>query len=632
MRDDMVLARYLSLQRDIAIVLMAAVTGMASQMLVLKGLVHWGWSTLMPMVMMALSLIVFFYWVTHNPKVVNIDDIRKRLHYFSYLLILAGFITALGNLHLFSITTGFNRYFIIFQTVLYGFCFAFILNKIGIAAYIYNLLIIPSVVVYILNAQIENAFPLALLITIFECGMLLAMGGSNMVFDSLINARYETQTVLDENKRIANHDPLTNLPNRRQFFINVNHQLDLAKESGRPLAVGIVDLDNFKPINDSYGHAIGDQVLIEISKRLSSIKSEHICYYRLGGDEFSFHFTPDSDLKTFKSLGREVNHLISQPLRVDGLILKLSASIGVSIYSDMDETAQTLYEQADFALYHAKKNGPGMLEVFSNQHKEEKIYIGKVDQALRLADIDMEIYPLFQPIVNIRNGSTYAFEALARWENPSLGDVPPSIFIPVSESLGMIGEITLSLFKKSISAMQYWPETINLSFNLSAFDITNQNTIRELSNIVLNSNISPSRILFEITETALLRNFSIARENIQNLRAIGARIALDDFGTGYSSLSHVQLLPLDKIKIDRSFISDIHTNPTSQNIVKSIISLCNGMQINCVAEGAENMIQIEKLRDMGCYLIQGYVWSKPLPQSHINYYLQTINRRAVLFT
>lgn len=621
-RDDVVFARYHALQRDIAIVVLAAVAAMATQILVLKNLIHWGWSILMPLIMMSLGLFVFFYWLAHRRDTPEITVIRWRLRALSVMLVIAGVLTALGNIHLFNLTEGINRYFIIFQSSLYGFCFAFILNKIGPAAYIYNLLIIPSVIFYILYAKVEHAIPLAILLGVFEVGMLLAMRGSNQVFDNLINARFETQQMVDENIRIANHDALTNLPNRRKFFISVNEQLDTAKREGSSLAVGIIDLDNFKPINDAYGHHVGDLVLVEVAKRLSSINSETISYYRLGGDEFAFHLSPENREDNFQALGRKINYLISQPLRIDGLVLRLTVSIGVSILEDVQDTAQMLYEQSDFALYHAKRTGGGQLELFANRHLQEKLYLNKIDQSLRAADIEAEFYPLFHPIIDVSTGEVRAFESLARWNNSELKSVPPSLFIPVAESLGMIGEITKQLFKKSIVAMRNWPENIRLSFNLSAFDIANKTLVREISNALVNSDIEPSRFVFEITETALLKDFKTVREHIEQLRLTGARIALDDFGTGYSSLSHVQNMPLDKIKIDRSFIRDIETNGTSQTIVKSILALCRGMGIECVAEGAETESQIRFLYALGCTNIQGFFYSEPLHQDQVAQFIK----------
>lgn len=618
-RNDLVLARYYALLRDIPVVIMAAVSAMATQIMVFKDNVHWKWSIAMPLIMMGLGVFVFFYWLAHRNDTPTIKTIRFRLNGFSFLLVLAGLITVLGNLHLFGLTEGYSRYFIIFQTTLYGFCFAFILNKIGLAAYLYNLLIIPSVIFYLFYAHIEYALPLALMISIFEVGMLMTMNASANVFDSLVNAKYETQKLVDENRRLANHDFLTNLANRRLFFLRVEEQLENAKLYGQSFAVGIVDLDNFKPVNDAYGHHIGDLVLVEVARRLSLLLPEILSFYRLGGDEFAFHlYGSQQDLQL---IGHEINRAISEPIGIDGIIITLSASIGIATYPETRDSAQALYEHADFALYQAKRAGKAQLEVFSNIHQKQRLLQNQIDQALRNAEIEAEFYPVFHPIVDSHAGITTGFECLTRWRSPELKNVSPAQFIPVAESLGIISNLTIHMFRKSLEAMEKWPGQLSMSLNLSAYDITNQSVIMQLIKELSQSAVNPGRCIFEITETALVKDYSTAKENIELLRASGVKIALDDFGTGYSSLSHVQHLPFDKLKIDRSFISGIETNLTSQTIVRSILALCQGMQIECVAEGAETESQVRFLHGLGCSMVQGFFYSQPLLENQVKTFL-----------
>jgi diguanylate cyclase (GGDEF)-like protein len=411
------------------------------------------------------------------------------------------------------------------------------------------------------------------------------------------------------------------LPNRRQFFLHVEQQLARAKKTAEPFAVGIIDLDNFKPVNDVYGHHTGDLVLREVGERLARVKIAGVQFYRLGGDEFAFEIVTDAQNAILKQVGKEINRIISQPMNVDGILINIKASIGACVFSNTKDTAQELYEHADFALYHMKRTGRGNMEIYSKTLEEERQHLHKVDQALRVADMEAELFPVFQPIINVGTGEISSFESLARWNSPTLGIVPPAVFIGVAESLGVISDLTRLMFHKSIIVMAEWPAHIRLSFNLSAYDVTNKAVIEELIYMVAQSRLHPSRFVFEVTETALLQDFATAKDNIELLRQAGARIALDDFGTGYSSLSHVQNLPLDKLKIDRSFIKDIETNTTSQTIVRSILALCQGMQVECVAEGAETVSQVQFLQQMGCQLVQGYFYSKPMAAEHIPAYL-----------
>ena len=627
---ELLLARYRSLLDDVPVVIFTALTATAIQIVALKDDVDWKVAIALPLMRMTLGALIFLYWFHHREDTPGIDKVRWRLRAASVVLVFAGMASFLRTLYLFHHTDSFGHYFLIVHATLYGLCFAFILSRIGIAAYLYNVFLLAAAISCIFLGNFEHPYLLTALILVFEIGMLFAMRASANVFDRLVNATHETHSLLQENQRLANQDSLTHLPNRRQFFMHVEQQLTRAKRTAERFAVGIVDLDNFKPVNDAYGHHVGDLVLVEVGRRLAKIKISDVQFYRLGGDEFAFQVITDGQQKVLKQIGKEVSRVISQPIKVDGFPISIKASIGVCQFSNTRDTAQGLYEHADFALYHVKRTGRGSMEIYSQALEEERLHLNKMDQALRAADMETELFPVFQPIVNVNTGEISSFESLARWSSPVIGVVPPGEFIGVAENLGMVSDITRLMFKKAIIAMAAWPAHIRLSFNLSAYDVTNKAVIEELIYMVAQSRLHPSRFIFEITETALLQDFTTARDNLELLRQAGARIALDDFGTGYSSLSHVQKLPLDKLKIDRSFIKDIQTNPTSQTIVRSILALCQGMQIECVAEGAENKSQVQFLQTLGCQLIQGYFYSRPMAQEHIQAYLSGLSLKENL--
>ena len=614
-------ARYRSLSGEIPILIFTALSATAMQIVALTGEVSWTVAVGLPVIRMALGALIFLYWLRHRHDQPSVSQIRWRLRIASGLLVLAGIVTFLRTLYLFHHTGPFGHYFLIIDTLLYGLCFAFILSRLGLATYLYNLLLVAATITCIFLGGFEQPHLLTGLILVFEFGVLLAMRESNHVFDQWVHATYATHTLSAENQRLAHQDTLTCLPNRRQFFLHVEQRLANVTPTMASVAVGIVDLDNFKPVNDAYGHHVGDLVLVEIGLRLSRIRVADVQFYRLGGDEFAFQLTTDAGQATLTHLGKEITHVIAQPMQMDGIPITIKASIGACVYVNTRDTAQDLYEHADFALYHAKRTGRGSMEIYSRQLEQARLHLSKVDQALRTADLEAELFPVFQPIVHVSTGEVSSFESLARWNSAKLGVVAPDMFIGVAESLGMVSDITRLMFKKALVAMAAWPAHVRLSFNLSAYDVTNKAVIEELADVVRGSGIHPERFIFEITETALLQDFATARENVELLRQAGARIALDDFGTGYSSLSHVQNLPLDKLKIDRSFIRDIETNATSQTIVRSILALCQGMQIECVAEGAETENQVKFLQAMGCQLIQGYFYARPMAQEQLESYL-----------
>lgn len=618
---ELLRARYNSLLKDVPVAIFMAMSALSIQMLVLKDSVDWKLAIAGPAFRMLICAGMLLYWFRHRNEHPPTHAIHRRLDIGSCILIFAGLVTFWRSLYIYPLTDNFGHYYLIFHNTLYGFCFAFILRKIGTAAYLYNLVMITSAIACVFIGHIEHAYLIALLIVVFEVGMLLAMHASGTVFDQWVNATYETQALLKDNQRLANQDVLTQLPNRRQFFVQVEQELILARQTSQCFAVGILDLDNFKPVNDVHGHHIGDLVLVEVGKRLAQIRPDEVRFYRLGGDEFAFHLVTDDEHASLRQIAYEINQAISQPISIDGLRIVIKASIGACIVCDQQTSAQTLYEHADFALYHVKRTERGNLEIYSDTLEKERQQLNRIDQALRAADIHAELFPVFQPIIDIDTGEVGAFESLARWHSPSLGDVSPALFIPVAESLGMITDITKLMFRRAIHSMAHWPDDIRLSFNLSAYDVTNQAVIEDLISIMQTSHLRPGRFVFEITETALLQDFETARENIKRLRQAGAKVALDDFGTGYSSLSHVQHLPLDKLKIDRSFIKDIETNTTSQTIVRSILALCQGMHMECVAEGAETESQVRFLQAMGCQWVQGYYFAKPMPEAEIQAYL-----------
>lgn len=614
-------ARYNSLLEDVPVAIFTAISALSIQMIVLNSQVHWSLSIATPLLRMLIGCSLLLYWFWHRDERPSIDKIRKRLEIASIVFILAGFFTFWRSVYLYPLTDTFGHYFLIFHNTLYGFCFAFILSKLGPAAYAYNLLMISSAIACIYRGDFEHPHLMTMLILVFEVGMLITMRGSTSMFDKWVNATYETQALLKDNQRLANQDVLTQLPNRRQFFVQVEQQLVLARQTDECFAVGILDLDNFKPVNDVHGHHIGDLVLIEVGKRLAQVRPEQVRFYRLGGDEFAFHLVTDDEHTSLKQVAHDINQAISQPISIDGLLITVKASIGACIICEDNISAQNLYEHADFALYHVKRTGRGNLEIYSKALEQERMHLNRIDQALRTADIHAELYPVFQPIIDMDANEVCAFESLARWQSPTIGPVSPAMFIPVAESLGMIADITKLMFSRSMIEMASWPDNMRLSFNLSAYDVTNQSVIKALIGMMHTSQLAPDRFVFEITETALLQDFETARDNISLLRKAGAKVALDDFGTGYSSLSHVQNLPLDKLKIDRSFVKDIETNTTSQTIVRSILALCHGMHMECVAEGAETESQVRFLQAMGCQLIQGYYFAKPMPKEQVQAYL-----------
>ncbi|MDT4740472.1 EAL domain-containing protein [Bradyrhizobium sp. WYCCWR 12699] len=448
---------------------------------------------------------------------------------------------------------------------------------------------------------------------------------------SLLAQQAATQALSDENFRLANLDSLTELPNRRRFFAELSSAFADAERRHVRVAVGIIDLDGFKPINDNYGHSVGDRVLIEAGRRIREVCEgfgpQRVEFARLGGDEFGLVVCGDPEDADLTRLGERIGSKVKLPYQLDTAHTGLSCSIGFAVFPDSATTSEALYECADYALYHAKRHQRGRTVTFSSELEAEIRSRGVIENLLRTSDFGAEMELVFQPIVDAMSEHTSGFETLARWHSPRLGWVSPADFIPAAERIGLIRPLTQALLARALATARTWPDDIRLSFNLSAHDVCAAEGILPLISIIEKSGLSPHRIDFEITETAVTFDFVRAQQSIATLKAMGCGISLDDFGTGYSSLSHVHRLPLDKIKVDRSFVAEINENPVSHKIIKSLAGLCDDMEIACVAEGVETRAQLDSLRRLGCDFIQGYYFAKPMPADAIADYLADERQR-----
>ena len=443
----------------------------------------------------------------------------------------------------------------------------------------------------------------------------------------------ETLRLADENSRLANLDVLTDLPNRRQFFANLNEMLLLAAQRQKRLVVGVIDLDGFKPVNDVYGHVTGDQVLVETGRRLRDMCDETVLLARLGGDEFGILIDADLSEAQIRAYGESICSALQAPYLLSDVTAQITGSIGFATFPEAGTTAGALFERADYALYHAKQHARGRPVIFSREHEIQIREFASVERCLRNADLEKELSLAFQPIFDITRGEAVAFEALARWDNPELGRVPPNIFVRVAERTDFITHLTQILLRKGLAYVRTWPSDVRVSFNLSVRDIASSEAIMKIIAVIENSGVAPERIDLEVTETALMRDFDKGCECLRALKALGVNIALDDFGTGFSSLSYVHRLPLDKIKIDRSFIKDIETQATCRDIVKTVIDLCRNLKLACVIEGMETREQAQILRGLGGSLMQGYYFGRDMPADAVPSFLaHASHARLVLLT
>lgn len=419
-----------------------------------------------------------------------------------------------------------------------------------------------------------------------------------------------------ENRHLAFHDPLTGLPNRRLFEETLTSCL-LGATGGEQLAILVLDLDGFKSVNDSYGHAVGDRLLRAFANKVSAVLRSEDLMARIGGDEFAIIMPAIKSLDDPTNLARRIVAIVSEPFEIAEVVVGFGAGIGIALAPNDGNKPDELLKRADRALYRAKANGRSSVCFF----EPDMDLIGErhiqIEQELRSAIASSAIVPHYQPLVSLDGNQIIGFEALARWESKSLGHIAPDVFIPIAEETGLINPLGDQLFRRACLDASAWPATFILAFNISPVQLRDPTLGLHLLSILGQTGFSPRRLEIEITESALVENVAVARTVIDELRQAGVRIALDDFGTGYATLSQLLSFHLDKIKIDRSFVSLLASSQNSQEIIRAILGLAKGLGLITTAEGVEDAGQLAYLKANGCTEGQGYLFSKPVPADDI---------------
>lgn len=430
--------------------------------------------------------------------------------------------------------------------------------------------------------------------------------------------------------KLSRHDPLTGLPNRR-FFIEMLHEVLLTTTTGSRSAVLMLDLDGFKSINDGYGHAVGDQALIEFAQRISAIMRAGAVLIRVGGDEFAIIIPNIVSLDGPAALARRIVTAVAEPFLIGQISTSVGVGIGIAIAPSDGMDPELLIQRADRALYRAKAAGRSRIHFFEPEmdaHVERRV---AMESELRAAVAAKIIIPHYQPVVDLKSKRVIGFEALARWKSDKFGWIAPDVFITVAEEIGIISELGDQLLRQACLDARAWPPDLTLAFNISGIQLRDPTCGLRILAILAETGFSPRRLELEITETALVDNIKVAQNVTGQLRQVGVRIALDDFGTGYATLSQLLSLKLDRIKIDRSFVDRLGKDKESTTIVRAVLGLASGFELETTAEGIENDEQLAALNADGCLVGQGYLFSKAVPASEVHGLLEShqLNTKAV---
>jgi len=425
----------------------------------------------------------------------------------------------------------------------------------------------------------------------------------------------------EEMRRLAEVDHLTGLLNRRSFTRSASVAIaEEAASTSRSLAAMAIDLDNFKQVNDLNGHASGDAVLKEVSRRIAAILPADAMIARLGGDEFACLFPFQT------GQGGQVDHLasllidrISAPIQLPSLAIDVTLSIGIAASTVLTQeerregNAERLMHKADIAMYQAKKKGKNRFFWFEEAMETELRFRNQLEAGIRKGIVNEEFVPYYEQQIDLETGKLTGFEMLARWKSPELGLIGPDIFIPIAEDIGAIAELSEMLISRAFDDAKEWAEHLTLSVNISPVQMRDPWFAQKILKLLVLHRFPPHRLDIEVTESCLHENVGLVRSMITSLRNQGVRISLDDFGTGYSSLSQLRSLPFDRLKIDRSFIGELRKEENSKQLVDAIVSMSRGLKLPVTAEGIEDAEVLEALREMGEMKGQGYHYGRPEP-------------------
>jgi len=449
---------------------------------------------------------------------------------------------------------------------------------------------------------------------ILALAVLAAAAGSFLLFRITRRAAKKLLLSEAEAKHLALHDPLTGLANRTLFTDRLLHAHAVLRRKPGHLGVLCIDLDRFKEVNDSYGHDAGDQLIREVARRLKAICRETDTICRLGGDEFAI-IQPDTDPAGAATLAQRVVEGLSGEVDLSIGRAELSCSVGVAVVSDAEQGQAELLRQADVALYRAKEAGRGRFAFFEPEMDAALRLRKGLERDLRAALQNDALNVAYQPLTDAR-GAMIGVEALARWTHPERGEISPAIFIPLAESCGLIGQVGAAVFRRACYDSLRW-SGLEVSVNVSAIQLSNPGFVDEMVATLAETGARADVFVLEITETALLKDSDGVHDALRRLKRLGFRLALDDFGTGYASLGYLRRHPIDKLKIDRSFVSSLPGNGESLAVARAIVSLAKSLGLKTTAEGVETQTQFDALVRLGCHEFQGYLLGRPVPADAI---------------
>lgn len=556
------------------------------------------------------------YWMKTRSSIFSIERIQREL---TITFIMAGlfsfFFCLWANLLYTNGDATQQNYVILFSSLAAIGC-AYGLSSFPAAGRLPLLMLAFPVALRLVLSDEAARIGMGVSLILLTFATLRLLGVHNHGFAQLVRSRSDVETERERAqkaerlaKEVAATDPLTGVANRRAFVAMLEEAL--AERTSASIGVALIDLDGFKPINDTFGHGTGDAVLIEVSSRLKKSAGPKAFVARMGGDEFAVLLRCRGKAAGVR-LGQRLCAELQQPYRVDGREFRISGCCGITLHRAQECDVSQVLRRTDTALYSAKLDGRGKVALFSPRMEAESDRRIAIERALRDPRTHDAVTLAYQPIFDLGTGQLRAFEALARWHHPELGLISPAEFIPIAEQINVVDQIGGKLLAKAAAQAATWPEPVRLSFNLSAVELCSLSTASKVLRIAEEAGLDPVRLQIEVTETSLLGDFEAARRNLRMLREAGARIVLDDFGAGYASISYLRQMNFDAIKLDGALVTSASETEAACRLLKGVIELCTSLGVPCIAEHVEDEQQVELLRKLNCRYAQGYALSTPL--------------------
>lgn len=475
----------------------------------------------------------------------------------------------------------------------------------------------------------RSVWPLATFISVLFMGILTSL--TTLLVQlilkrnrALLKTRRELESEIDQRKavqqdlaRLESTDALTGLANRRFFMEDLTHTLNIADRQMRQVALVMMDLDRFQMLNDSLGHQFGDELLIKVSERLNGLSNEKVLVAYSGGDEFMVCQQHVDDLDDVINLLGQIKQIFAEPFEVQGDAHSVTATMGIAVYPQSGLDADTLLRNADVALYRAKDQGRNTYQFYTEGMQDREVMRLELDKDLSQALANDEFVLYFQPQVELESAEIHSVEALIRWQHPRRGLLPPVEFIPLAEESGRITEIGRWVVMAACRQLARWQGTdfehLRIAVNLSGRELDDESLVDHIREALESNNVPPSRLEVELTEEIFIQNIEHNRDQLSKLHKLGVQLAIDDFGVGYSSLGYLRDFPVDLLKIDRSFITEVTERHDDAVITRAVINLAHNLGIRVVAEGVETMEQLVFLKSHRCDFAQGYLISRPVP-------------------